>query len=62
MPTLIVVGDLDPLGQELSEAIQGIPTDISRISQVTIAGADHQFRDIAADNLADRMKAFIQQK
>jgi pimeloyl-ACP methyl ester carboxylesterase len=62
VPTLIVVGDLDPLGEELSEAIQGIPTDISRISQVTIAGADHQFRDIAADNLADRMKAFIQQK
>ncbi len=62
VPTLIVVGDLDPLGQELTEAIQGIPTNISNISQATIAGADHQFRDIAADNLADRMKAFIQQK
>jgi pimeloyl-ACP methyl ester carboxylesterase len=61
-PTLIAVGDQDPLGQELSEAIRGIPTDISRIGQVTIAGADHQFRDVAADTLVDRIKAFLQQK
>ena len=62
VPTLIAVGDQDPLGQELSEAIQGIPTDMSHISQVSIPGADHQFRDLAADTLADRIKAFIQQK
>jgi pimeloyl-ACP methyl ester carboxylesterase len=62
VPTMIAVGDLDPLAQELSEAIQGIPTNISHITQVTIPGADHQFRDIAADTLADKMKAFIQQK
>jgi pimeloyl-ACP methyl ester carboxylesterase len=62
VPTMIVVGDLDPTGQELSEAIQGIPTNISHITQATIPGADHLFRDVAADNLADRMKAFILQK
>jgi predicted alpha/beta-hydrolase family hydrolase len=62
VPTLIVVGDRDPLGQELSEAIAGIPTNISHISQASIPGADHQFRDLAADTLADRIKAFVQQK
>jgi pimeloyl-ACP methyl ester carboxylesterase len=62
LPTMIAVGDQDPSGRELSEAIQGIPTDISKISQVTIPGADHQFRDTAADALADKMKAFLAQK
>jgi pimeloyl-ACP methyl ester carboxylesterase len=62
VPTLIAVGDMDPIGQELTEAIQGIPTDVSHITQATVQGADHQFRDVAADHLADRMKAFIQQK
>jgi pimeloyl-ACP methyl ester carboxylesterase len=61
-PTLIVVGDQDGLGQELSAAIQGIPTDTSHITQAVIPNADSQFRDLAADHLADRMKPFIQQK
>jgi pimeloyl-ACP methyl ester carboxylesterase len=61
-PTLIVVGDQDGLGQELSAAIQGIPTGTSHITQAVIAGADSQFRDLAADHLADRMKTFLQQK
>ncbi len=62
MPTLIAVGDADPLGQELSAAISGIPTDTSHITQAVISGADSQFRDIAADHLADRMKSFLTQK
>jgi pimeloyl-ACP methyl ester carboxylesterase len=62
VPTMIAVGDQDPTGQELSEAIQGIPTNVSHISQITIAGADHQFRDVAADSLVDKMKAFLHQK
>ena len=62
VPTLIAVGDQDALGQELSAAISGIPTDTNHITQATIAGADSQFRDIAADHLADRMKTFLQQK
>jgi pimeloyl-ACP methyl ester carboxylesterase len=61
-PTLIAVGDQDALGQELSAAIEGIPTATSHITQAVIAGADSQFRDLAADHLADRMKAFLQQK
>ena len=62
VPTLIAVGDQDPLGQELSAAISGIPTNTGHITQAAIAGADSQFRDIAADRLADRMKSFLQQK
>jgi pimeloyl-ACP methyl ester carboxylesterase len=61
-PTLIVTGDQDGLGEELNAAIQGIPTGTAHITQAVIAGADSQFRDIAADHLADRMKTFIQQK
>jgi pimeloyl-ACP methyl ester carboxylesterase len=62
LPTLIAVGDQDPLGEELSAAISGIPTDTSHITQAVISGADSQFRDIGADHLADRMKSFLQQK
>lgn len=62
LPTLLAVGDNDPLGQELTAAIQGIPTNISNLTEATIPGADSQFHDLAADTLADRMKAFIQQK
>jgi pimeloyl-ACP methyl ester carboxylesterase len=62
LPTLLVTGDQDQLGQELTAAIQGIPTNISHLTEATIPGADSQFRDLAADHLADRMKAFIQQK
>ena len=62
VPTMIAVGDQDPAGQELSEAIQGIPTNVSHITQVTIPNADHLFRDVAADALADKIKAFIHQK
>jgi pimeloyl-ACP methyl ester carboxylesterase len=62
VPTLIAVGDQDPLGQELSAAISGIPTDTRNVTQAAITGADSQFRDVAADHLADRMKTFLQQK
>jgi pimeloyl-ACP methyl ester carboxylesterase len=62
VPTLIAVGDQDALGQELTAAISGIPTDTSNITQAVIPGADSQFRDIAADRLADRMKSFLAQK
>jgi pimeloyl-ACP methyl ester carboxylesterase len=62
VPTLIAVGDQDTLGQELSAAISGIPTDTSNITQAVISGADSQFRDVGADHLADRMKSFLAQK
>jgi pimeloyl-ACP methyl ester carboxylesterase len=62
LPTLIAVGDRDTLGDELREAIQGIPTDTSHVQIAVIPGADSAFRDLAADQLADRMRAFIQQR
>jgi len=62
LPTLIAVGDQDPLGAELSAAIQGIPTGTSHVTFAMVPGADHLFRDLAADSLANRIKAFVQQK
>ena len=61
LPTMVAVGDLDPLANELLPAIQGIP-DARSIRLVTIAGADHFFRDQAAEDLADRIKAFLAEK
>jgi pimeloyl-ACP methyl ester carboxylesterase len=61
LPTLVAVGDLDPLANELLPAIQGIP-DAKSIRLVTIPGADHFFRDQAAENLADTIKAFLAEK
>jgi pimeloyl-ACP methyl ester carboxylesterase len=61
LPTLVAVGDLDPLASELIPAIQGIP-DAKTVRLVTIPGADHFFRDQAADDLADAIKAFMGEK
>jgi pimeloyl-ACP methyl ester carboxylesterase len=61
LPTLVAVGDLDPLANELLPAIQGIP-DAKSIRLVTIPGADHFFRDQAAEELADTIKAFLAEK
>ncbi len=61
LPTLVVVGDLDPLSHELVPAIQGIPND-PRIKLETIPGADHFFRDLAAEKLADKIKEFMKHK
>ena len=61
MPTMVVVGDLDPLANELLPAVQGIP-DAKSVRIVTIPGADHFFRDEAAEDLADKIKAFMAEK
>lgn len=61
LPALVAVGDLDPLAGELLPAIQGIP-DAKSTRLVTLAGADHFFRDQAAEDLADRIKAFLAEK
>jgi pimeloyl-ACP methyl ester carboxylesterase len=61
MPILVTVGDLDPLSSEIVPAIEGIPgTD--KIQLVTIPGADNFFRDLAADDLAERINQFIASK
>ena len=61
LPAMVAVGDLDPLANELLPAIQGIP-DAKLIRLVTITGADHFFRDQAAEDLADKIKAFLAEK
>ena len=61
MPVMLAVGDLDPLANELIPAVQGIP-GTTKIRLETITGADHFFRDVAADDLADRMADFLKQK
>ena len=61
LPAMVVVGDLDPLANELLPAIEGIP-DAKSIRLVTLPGADHFFRDQAAEDLADKIKAFLAEK
>jgi pimeloyl-ACP methyl ester carboxylesterase len=61
MPVLVLVGELDPLVHELVPAIQGIP-EPKKITLETVPGADHFFRDLAAEEAADRIKAFIERK
>jgi pimeloyl-ACP methyl ester carboxylesterase len=58
LPILIVVGDLDPLANELMPAIEGIP-GARDIRAETVAGADHFFRDLAVDQLADKIDSFL---
>ncbi|MGF1622244.1 MAG: alpha/beta hydrolase [Rhodomicrobiaceae bacterium] len=58
MPILVVVGELDPLANELLPAVQGIP-GVGSIAIETVSGADHFFRDLTADTLADRIKTFV---
>jgi pimeloyl-ACP methyl ester carboxylesterase len=61
VPALVVAGELDPLTAELAPAIEGIP-DTRLITFKTIRGADHYFRDLAAEDLANAIKEFVQQK
>ncbi len=60
-PTLIVAGELDPLTAELAPAIEGIP-DPKHITFKTLRGADHYFRDLAAEDLANEIRDFVQRK
>ncbi len=61
IPTLIVAGELDPLTAELTPAIEGIP-DRKTITFRIIPGADHYFRDLAAEDLSREIKGFVLQK
>lgn len=61
LPAMVAVGDLDPLASELLPAIQGMP-GATGINLVTIPGADNFFRDLAAEDLADRINEFLSRK
>lgn len=60
LPVLVVMGELDPVTQELTPAIQGIP-NITHVQTVTIPAADNFFRDVAADDVATQIQQFVQQ-
>ncbi len=61
LPVLIAVGDADPnLGE-----IKADETEFAALKNVTLAvipGADQDFRDLAADELAKKIKEFIAHK
>lgn len=61
MPVLVAIGDQDPLYNELSPAIEGIP-DAKLITFAVVPGADHFFHDAAADELANRIRDFVHKK
>jgi pimeloyl-ACP methyl ester carboxylesterase len=61
LPVLVMVGELDPLASELVPAIQGIP-EPKKITLETVPGADHFFRDQAAEDASDRIRAFVEKK
>ncbi|MEJ2118975.1 MAG: hypothetical protein P8Y36_14265 [Alphaproteobacteria bacterium] len=58
MPVLVMVGELDPLATELKPAIEGIP-DARNVTMETIPGADRYFRDLAAEEVANRIRDFL---
>lgn len=60
MPMLVALGELDPLTNELRPAIEGIP-GVQKIRTTIIPAADHFFRDLAADDLADQITSFLKE-
>lgn len=61
IPALIVIGDQDPLEAELSTALQSMPAG-KHVTYKKISGADHFFRDLQAEDLAERIKEFLGRK
>lgn len=58
MPTLVVGGDADPQAPELAAAMRNL-ADHKLVVFQEVQGADHYFRDAAADELADKIKEFL---
>jgi hypothetical protein len=58
MPIMVAVGDLDPLSSEIIPAVEGIPAT-DRIKLEIIPGADNFFQDLAAEDLAAKIGAFL---
>lgn len=61
LPVLVVSGDIDPQSAELASAMRGL-ADNRRILFEEVRGADHFFRDAAADDLADKIKEYLARK
>lgn len=58
LPVLVIGGDSDPHAAELASAMRGV-ADNRRIVFEEVRGADHFFRDAAADELADKIKEYL---
>lgn len=58
MPVLVAIGDLDPLSSEIIPAVEGIP-GAEKITLSIVPGADNFFRDLAAEDLAQRISEFV---
>lgn len=61
IPVLVLVPELDPAAAETTAALQAMG-ERKTISTATISGADHDFRDLAADEAAKKIKDFLGQR
>ncbi len=57
IPALVVVGDQDRSAAEVMAAIESQPSKNATLS--VVAGADHYFSDLFADQLADSIRDFV---
>lgn len=57
-PTLVVVAGKDDVVRDLDRRVQAVP---GRIRVVSVDGADHQFRDLYGEDLADAVAAFVKE-
>jgi pimeloyl-ACP methyl ester carboxylesterase len=58
VPTVVVIAGGDAVVRGLGERSRPVP---GRVDVMTIDGADHQFRDLYGEDLADAMAAFLAQ-
>jgi pimeloyl-ACP methyl ester carboxylesterase len=58
LPTLVIGAELDPQERELTTAMRGLP-EHKNISFHEVRGADHFFRDTAAEEMSDRVAEFL---
>jgi alpha-beta hydrolase superfamily lysophospholipase len=61
IPVLIAVGDADPALEEIKSAVAEF-TALKSVTMSVIPGADQDFRDAGADELAKKIKEFIGHK
>ncbi len=61
LPVLVLVPGLDPDAAETTAALQAMG-DRKSLSFATIEGADHDFRDLAADEAGKKIKDFMSQR
>jgi pimeloyl-ACP methyl ester carboxylesterase len=61
VPVLIAVGDADPILAEV-KAAEPEYINLKTVTMAVIPGADQDFRDMGADDLARKIKEFIGHK